>query len=534
MKAVRLMLVLVMMSAAFAIESSATTQYVSQSGGTYSGGSACNGHTAISIATFNAGSESAGNTYYFCGVITTPPSIKGSGTSGNVITFLWDTGARISVPYGQIINLNGNSYLLFDGGPACGPKTSCYTTEYANQTGYPSGIAGIIEATANGSALANQNTTTQAFYGAANSHDIEIRHLIIRNLYIHSSLSDSTNSADSGNFAFQCPYGPPGCAAGIISIHDNDIHDTGNSISFERGITTTLNLYNNEMYHNNWALENSGNGTRTINLYGNEFHDGTNWDTTADTYHHNAVHNYMNVSSDSLGFYMYNNVSDGDWGPCCTTSNFLFTEVAPPANMYVFNNTVIQSCNNNTAPPIFAYTQNAGAGGAFYNNTFLGCATTAGNVWAGDLYGTSIAWENNAVQGYGQYAVVGTGTTFSVIDHNIYGAAGSSGNPAWQCGATGNGSFAAWQSSCSADAHGQNVSSLNVSATAGVPNSGSPLITAGANLTSLCAGPLTALCSDAAGNPRPTSGAWDAGAYQYNTGTVAPPPPPVVLPPVVK
>src|SRR5581483_9018250 len=52
---------------------------------------------------------------------------------------------------------------------------------------------------------------------------------------------------------------------------------------------------------------------------------------------------------------------------------------------------------------------------------------------------------------------------------------------------------------------------------AGVPQAGSAAIGAGANLTSLCTGNLVPLCSDIAGNPRPSTGAWDAGAYESTT-----------------
>jgi len=80
-------------------------------------------------------------------------------------------------------------------------------------------------------------------------------------------------------------------------------------------------------------------------------------------------------------------------------------------------------------------------------------------------------------------------------------------------------SFTTWQGSCGCDSHAvYNSTSLNLSATY-VPNTGSPVITSAKNLTSMCTGNLTALCKDKAGNARPTSGNWDAGALQYGSGT---------------
>lgn len=45
-----------------------------------------------------------------------------------------------------------------------------------------------------------------------------------------------------------------------------------------------------------------------------------------------------------------------------------------------------------------------------------------------------------------------------------------------------------------------------------------------ANLTSLCSGNLSALCSDINGNARPTSGGWQSGAYQFSSGSSVQPP----------
>jgi hypothetical protein len=60
-----------------------------------------------------------------------------------------------------------------------------------------------------------------------------------------------------------------------------------------------------------------------------------------------------------------------------------------------------------------------------------------------------------------------------------------------------------------------------------IPAADSPVIHAGANLTSLC-GDIPALCKDKAGNPRPVSGPWDIGAFQSVSGI---PPPPDTTPP---
>jgi hypothetical protein len=496
----------------------AATVYVSQSGGTFSGGTACNGQSAESIATFNSGSESAGNTYYFCGAITTPPVIDGSGSSGNVITFKWDTAARISVAYGQIFNLsNGsNAYLLFDGGIACGPATNCGTVETANQTGYATGQTGIIEATANGSSLANQNVQTQAFWGCNGCHDIEIRNLIVRNLYVHSSTSDGTGSADTGDFTFQCSGSNSGCASGTISIHDSTLHDNGNAISLQKTSSVTFNVYNIDFYHNNWAMENSGNGTRTLNFHDNHCHDASNWDTTNDAFHHNCLHSYMNTPSDSIAIDFYNNLADGNWGSCCTTDTMLYVEVDSPDNFNVFNNVCLQYSGN--VAPCIQYTATTGL---FANNTALG-VTASSNPEAYQIGGSGLSVENNAVSGYGQFVVVSSGSTFIIFDYNQWGTTEGSGDSPWQYGGTGANTFSAWQSACSCDSHGGNPSSLGITSN-GVPQSGSALVGAGLNLTSLSIAALDSGTS-AGGTVTPTArastGNWDVGAYPYQSAGI--------------
>ena len=71
-------------------------------------------------------------------------------------------------------------------------------------------------------------------------------------------------------------------------------------------------------------------------------------------------------------------------------------------------------------------------------------------------------------------------------------------------------SLASWQAACSCDAN--TLTSNPLVNSNGTLQAGSPAIGAGVNLTSLG---ITGLNSDANGVARPTSGAWDIGAYQY-------------------
>jgi hypothetical protein len=452
-----------------------------------------------------------GDTVHLCGTITSQLIIGASGSSGSVITIHWEPGATVSIPSGYIFyNIPEQSYLLFDGGTPCGPGTNCDAVEQSHLMGYASGQTGIAENTANGSGLANQGANSVFLWGNSGLNNIEIRNLIIRNLYIHSSMTDTTGNIDSGTSILQCKP-----CTGNILIHDNSIHDLGNAISLETfNNSPTVSIYNNDMFRNNWAIENSGNGARTLNIYNNHFHDANNWDTNNDTFHHNALHNYMNAgATDSIGLNFYNNTSDGDWGSCCTTDTLIFTEVTKIANFNVFNNVDIQSCNTNYAPSI----QYEATSGGMYNNTFIGCKTTSGDSKAVQVGGSGFSFENNVIQGYGQYIVVESGVTFSNISNNAYGPLGANGNPPWVCGATGANTLSAWKTACGEASPVYNTSSLGMNSS-GMPQVGSPLINTGINLTSIN---ITALDSDYLGNARPASGVWDIGAYE----PVAPMPP---------
>src|SRR5712692_3655899 len=84
---------------------SAGNIYISQSGAGAQSGADCADAKPVSFfnATANWGSGGAqigpGTTVHLCGTITTELAFHGSGTSGNLIELLFESGASISVPY---------------------------------------------------------------------------------------------------------------------------------------------------------------------------------------------------------------------------------------------------------------------------------------------------------------------------------------------------------------------------------------------------------------------------------------------------
>ena len=122
-----------------------TTRYIAQSAGTFTGGTACNGHTAITPATFNSTTNAPGDINWICGTLTfsantTALQLNQSGTSGNPITIIFDSGAIMTSPEwppngtSGAIDLGGNSYITING----------------QGTSAGGGSGGIIQATLNG------------------------------------------------------------------------------------------------------------------------------------------------------------------------------------------------------------------------------------------------------------------------------------------------------------------------------------------------------------------------------------------------
>ena len=128
--------------------------YVSNLGGNFSGGSACNGQSTISESTFNSTTLAAGSTYYLCGKLLSALNINGAaGTSGSPINIIFDLASSVSPPNvgqgGSAVTLNSN-YVTLGGITACGPGTTCATNENNSPTGYPANITGIVELTNSG------------------------------------------------------------------------------------------------------------------------------------------------------------------------------------------------------------------------------------------------------------------------------------------------------------------------------------------------------------------------------------------------
>jgi hypothetical protein len=476
-----------------------------------------------------------GSTAHLCDVIVGAAGVSNylnfradvtSGTAGNPITLKFENGAGLQSPWSpQMIEFQGATaqYLVIDGG------TNGFVRNTLNGTPGGPCIDGPCTF---------QYVGIQISWGGCNY--CEIKNLEVADQYVHVQCESSSGCdgiiTDTESNAININ--------GVgWSIHDNAIHDCGWCVfdTYSDGDHDTK-FYNNNVYNMNHGYILAGKGNKSnIFFYSNHIHDMAAWDTgDADAYHHDGIHAYGG-NGGTTGFYIYNNLFDGNQGQCCITS-WVFLEGGVGAgrtpwtttgSAYIFNN--ILKSDSDIGDGQLAIFQ--GSSEFIVGNTIIVSAPAQG-VCIGGGAGTSIAYtiENNVLEGCDQMMSMDSTAHIASVDYNLYGNSSAS-NPIWQMSAYGSSSiFSTWKGLCGCDSHSQAATGaplVGLSAS-GVPSSGFLGFNAGINLTSTATGNLAPLSSDtSAGNSRtptirPAVGNWTVGAYQ-GSGVIPPGPPPVTL-----
>ncbi|HUY12645.1 MAG TPA: hypothetical protein VMX16_03305 [Terriglobia bacterium] len=479
---------------------SVSNVYISQSGG--GNGSSCSSPLAVSYfntaGNWTSGTPTGtqigpGTTVHLCGTFTSALTAQGSGASGSPITIFFESGAKISMgSCGSTgcINIASLSYVTIDGG--------------AN---------GIIEATNSGTGLGSSDSI--GVYGRSGISHCEIKNLTINNLYVHTGASDNA----AGNYYAIWLDGTNNL------VHNNTIKDALAGIKVEAP-SSGNSFYDNVIHNINWGIFESGsasvNSITNEKIYGNEVYDFANWDTTADTFHHDGLFlSGSSATTDLTHVDVYSNYVHGTSssavtcasasGSCLTAYIYINTD----SNVRVFNNLLVAN-SGDTGPNNGWILMYADASDSLYNNTVIG-GTVSGNSNCAVLdSGISFSFENNVLSNCNNL-LWSNSATFATINYNVYQSSALS----WRIGSSWYSTLAAWKSAVGGDASAQaTTGSLNLDANF-KPFSTSLAVGTGANLTSLG---VTALDSDKSGIARPTSGTWDAGAYQVaSTSAVNPP-----------
>lgn len=532
---------------------SASDIYIAQKASGSSTGADCS--DAYAASWFNtavnwgssAGQIGPGTTVHVCGTITGQAggsilTFQGSGTVGNPITLKFEAGASLSAPYcNSFPNGSGclvvsassspRSYIVVDGGTPCG---------WTNSGGAEAACNGSIVNTASGSSLTYAGASTTGIV-AEKCTGCEIKNLGIYNLYVESGGATTANPQYENCISY---------SGSNLLIHDNRMHDVGWCLfySMQPG-DTNIQIYQNEIYntpHPMFLGNASGvSGVATNQfIYSNHFHDYANWNTSACTFHVEGIHSSGPSSAPFPvfnGLFIYNNYFGPNEGTC------LFAEVylSPNTNSagssalvnqsYVFNNVIEQNTSG-----LDAITIGGGNGNAVYNNTMVydgsgymgSIALNWSNISQNPTY--TFTFENNASQNFYTFVnddMAGSEGAKITANYNVYA---SCTDPYGGClNAFISGGTSAWPT-YQANAIRQELNSTPALLGSGskccsgslnlnesfVPQAGSAVIGKGTNLYGICNGQpnpgLGALCFDASGVVRPTTEAWDAGAFQYS------------------
>jgi parallel beta-helix repeat protein len=478
--------------------------YLAQNPAGAANGSSCSAAMAISFfgssANWGTGSSQIGpgTTVHLCGTLTgsagsTLLTFLGSGTSSSPITLHFETGAGLTAPYWATtgaINTNGQHYLIIDGGSN-----------------------GYVTATANGTSLGHEQDTKGLSVGGCVG--CIVRNLTVSNMYVHTG-----SSSDGPNTFGIYVYG-----GSNNTITGNTVHDTRWGLFYVYpGSQSTTNavISNNTFYHiDHGVVGGDGNGNGILSgfiISGNTFHDMTNWDDTADSFHHDYIHVWAAGGGSAIsGVQIFNNYFYGDPGHNINTLVNIETQSGnTDTGVMIYNNVLTNSSTVHL--PAYGYVSSGGTNISLYNNTIVGSSTSTS--MANECFflgGTGYKIMNNTCQNVGIFLVMPSGGSISSVDYNNWynSGAGFSVNNSFM-------TFSAWRSLCSCDSHTVTTSPLLDSSYK--PQSSSPVVKIGSNLTTLG---VTTLNKDKAQVQRVSSGSWDLGAYTLNgaSSSAAPNPP---------
>jgi hypothetical protein len=513
-----ILMVLAFSTGAMSAFGSAPTAYVTPTGGAV--GNCPAGSTTFTPAQFNTSSNwgsgssqiGSGTVVLVCGTITAAQNtsaliFQGSGTNSNPITLVFDTGAMIQSPAfsnNGAIYVNAQKYIVIDGG-----------------------TNGIIRNTLNGSAsgacsggACSIQQNTRGVY-VLNSTNVTVKNLAISNMYVRTANNGDPNGYGGPIQVFNNSLSGP-CN---IKVQNNIIHDGAVGIFYMTGSGDGgLEISGNEVYNTSWSIAIMTN-TQSIAgalIHDNKLHDAVAWDDWPSPYnnHHNYVALFNGTGSATMTeIYVYNNEYYGNFGNG-TAMNYVDNNSNGNASVTFFNNYIHMAAGTGSGGGNGAFTCQSESGTGtvtckIYNNTVVGVGTLYA-IWLQGPTVTPADIRNNIFsQWYTPWYRTNSASMPDLQDHNAWHVSSVGGNGIWKDLSNGYSTLPTWQSHSGLDLN--SVLSNPLLNSNGTLQSGSLAISLSTNLTSLCSGNLTALCKDKAGNARPTSGAWDAGAFQYNS-----------------
>jgi hypothetical protein len=492
---------------AITFRSAAKDIYASQSAsGNADGSVAVNAYPLTwlnTTANWNNGTNTIqpGDTVHLVGTFTSGLAIQGSGAPGNPITIYFEPGAQFVAPYWtKAIDLNSRSYIVIDGG-----------------------VGGLIAATDNGTLLGNQKDTIGISGGLSTGNNVEIRNLIISNLFYKVVLTngDPRNLQPTIRAIFLGFNG-----ATSISVHNNTLIQAGNAITFNFGgncanVSAVSNIISDVsfgVFLNCNAGGFSSGFAVSHNICTNlSTYDG-DWGFGSGDHNHN---NFLIVNSTAAATNYGLTIEGNLAGEKCGKYMTSLIKVTPDYDTFwgarIVNNVLVNTDTNAVI-----------SNGSISGNRFLVANNTIVNEGGGvadagiKVAGASVQIYNNLFKGVSmniidQLSATGTNQGVTASDYNVL--RGDLGDSAFY-GHNGNTfqTLSDWKSSTGYDTHSK-IGVLSLSPSYVPLSTDTVAIGAGMNLT------ILGITNDFYGNPRPATGPWTIGAFEVpGTSTSISPP----------
>jgi len=465
-----------------------------------------------------------GTTVHVCGIVagsagSTVLTFQGSGTVGNPITLLFEMSAIVQAPYcksaargsaGGCISANGKNYVVIDGNGKMGTVQNS--------------LNGAPGATCPGGACSYQ--ANSALLDLQGCNNCIVQNLNILNNYMELQNVASENSTNelaimmygsnqtlANNVFTNCGW----CVNFFYANGNGNFQAYGNSFStFGHAFAVAPNT------------SGASCGAPCTSIHDNVIGPANvNWDASGCPNHKDGIHYFGNGNSLQSGTYIYNNQFSGVWGTCST--GFIYTDNVSPyiKDLYMWNNmfNVGQVAENTNGWVLVA---NDGGGVLqSLNNTFIGSGAMDNSLAFAYFSSGNLTVEGNVATGIADPIRIEGSVAALTVDYNLYGATEcQNGNNCFIWSGAFEGSFSAWKSACGCDAHSISNASPGINAD-GTLTSTSVARSKSINLSGSATGPLATLAEDTTDggtrtpDPRPTTGAWDIGAFAY-VGTSVP------------
>ncbi len=382
--------------------------YVAQTAaGSDNGTSAGNAHSLAWLNTGanwggGAGEVDPGDTVHLCGTFTGTAIFQTSGTTGNLITFVFESGAKFSAVHWNQAGANGNAAIFAD------------TKSYIKVDG---GVNGFIEATANGTALANQLDCHGVRFNGDQIGNM-VCNLVVSNLYQRTASSTTdANNICNGIYLFS------GAIQSCVVSNVTTVNAGSGVALFLSNGSSTNTVTRCAISKHAVGLNVGSTGVNVTNdtliVSYNAFSNDLTWSGNAAIHQDNAHIFFTQSGSLGKNVFVYGNSFTGNLGT--NPTGLLYLE-GYGSGALVYNNLFFHDTFSGGTGDL---TVKGFHGARVHNNTFVN-NTPGGNTAIGLTEWTGFdqaSFTNNIIVDYNYVffdsTTEGGGTAVSAADYNI-------------------------------------------------------------------------------------------------------------------